>query len=481
MYNADMDQSIGMLQERGAALAQRWSSISGKEIKGFDRNKHVNFMEGIEDEWHQGLVAMLLENCLQHYNRMDETTRALSVGNYEKYVFPIIRMTFANLVANDLVSVQPLAGPTGLIFYFDAIAGTTKGAITKGTKLFDAKSGPENSYHYSDELVENEAYGTGDGGTSQFDATLSYAPIRPGTFILSDGTQEITDDGNGVLIGDVGGGNLTINYATGAVQADFAANVGNGTAITATYEYDSEANDTVPEMEIQLTSSPVVARTNKLRARWSMEAEQDLLSVHGMAAETELVTVMTNQISKEINQKIVRHLRSIAPNAASPVQFDVTPPTGVSYRDHKEILMDAFTETANTIFSNTQRVQANWLVVAVNVANIVETLTPHFVKTPSAPGVTGIRKIGTLGEWDVYKDPSYPTNEWMMGYKGASFLDTGYVHAVYQGLVSTPTIVLDDFIGRKGMLSRTAQKVVNNRFYARGELRYSGNNPVSGP
>ena len=462
----------------GLRLAERWSKFPTKyngrpTIKGYQYRESVDFMKGIDDPWKRSLVAHVLENAYQYFNRLDETTRSLAVGNFEKYVYPIIRMTFANLVAADLVSVQPLTNPTGLIFYYDAVAGRTKGSITKGTKLYDAKTGPNRSFHYTDEIIENEASGTG-AGSASMTGTASYVPIRPGTFKITDGTKVVTDDGNGALVGDIAAGTNTINYATGAWNVTFSSTVTNGTAVTSTYEYNSEANDLIPEIDIQLTSSPVVTRPNKLRARWAMEAEQDLLATHGVVAETELVSLMTNRISQELNEKIVYHLRQIAPNAATPIEFDITPPTGVSYRDHKEILFDAFVETSNTIFTQTQRAQASWFICGIDVCNVIETLTPHFVRIPQPPGVTGIRKIGTLGDWDIYKDPTYPAREWLAGFKGGSFLDTGYVHAVYQGLVSTPSITLDDFVTRKGLLSRTAQKVVNENFYACGELTGAG-------
>jgi len=466
-----MQEEYGILHEQGMQLAERWSKFPGKRIRGWEKHENVNFIQGIENPYRRSLVGHLLEQTYRAFSRLDETTRTLAVGNYEKYVFPIIRMVYSNLVAAELVSVQPLPGPSGLIFYYDAIAGRTKGSVQKGDKLFDAKLGPEQSYHFTDEVVENESTGTGTGAVAHFTGTLSYFPVRPGTVSITDGSQVATDDGAGNLIGSInGGGTNTINYATGAYDVTFAANPDNGAAVTSSYEYQMEANDLIPEIEIQLVSAPVVARPNKFRARWSMEAEQDLLATHGMVAETEFVTLMSNRIAQEINQKIIQHLRAIAFNSSSPVSFDVNPPTGVSYKDHKEILVDTFVELSNTIFKRTQRIEGTWLVVSVEVANIIETLAPHFVKTPQSSAVSGIRKIGRLGDWDVFKDPSYQSNEFLMGHKGGNFLETGYVHAVYQGLVSTPSITLDDFITRKGMMSRTAQKVVNENFYARGYI-----------
>mgnify|MGYP001235044312 CR=1 FL=1 len=470
--------SLGELNRLGETLAQRWSDFPGRLIRGWESYNTVDFIRGIDDPYKRNLVAILMENAYQYYSRMDETTRSLAVGSYEKYIFPVIRMVFANLVAADLVSVQPLPGPTGLIFYYDVVAGTTKGKITKGTKLYSAKQGPYPTMHYTDELVEEEYLGA--SGSTNYTGTLSNVPVRPGTVKLTDGTLTVTDDGNGNLIGDVNGsGTNTIDYSTGAYNVTFSDTTSGD--VTTTYEFVSEANQFIPEIDIQLTSAPVVTRPNKLRARWAVEAEQDLLALHGISAESDLVTIMTNLIAQEINTKIIRHLRQIAPNLSSPEGFDITPPPNVSYRDHKEILNDAFVRTSNVIFQRTQRVQASWLVVSTEVANIVETLAPHFVRQPSPPGVTGVRRIGKLGDWDVFKDPTFPSNEWLMGFKGGSFLDTGYVHAVYQGLVTTPTITLDDFISRKGMLCRTAQKVINENFYAVGRLTQSGYNPVSGP
>lgn len=468
-----IQESLEAGMTRGLMLAERWEKMPGKALRGWERHDKINFMEGLDNDYRRALVATLLENAKRHFDTLDETQRTMQIGTYEKYVFPIIRMVFGNLVAGDLVSLQPLPAPTGLVFYMDAVAGKTKGKIKKGTKLFDAQSGPERSYHLTDEVVESESVGLTSSDVKT--GTLSYIPVRPGTVDFTDGTYHITDDGNGNLIGDIAAGTNTINYATGEFALKFTDAHNDADEVTVTYEFDMEAVDgaNLPQMEIQLTASPVVTRPNKLVFRFSMEAEQDAMAVHGLVLDTELVTLATNRISQEINEKIIRHLRQIAYNAGNPVRFDPRPPVGVSYKDHKEILIDAFTETSNMIYQQTQRVQGNWIVMGMNVANIVETLVPAFIKTPPQTGVAGIRKIGTLGDWVCYKDSAYPANEWLMGAKSGNFLDTGYIHAVYQGLISTNPITLDDFITRRGLMTRTAQKVVNPRFYARGVLSTS--------
>lgn len=471
-------------QEYGEALAERWSNLDGRAVRGYERfgkdpktkKGGINFLEGITDPEKRRLLSILYENALNGWlRRLDETTRAVNVGSFEKYVFPVIRAIYANLIAAELVSIQPLTAPTGLIFYFDVIYGSNKGSIRKGSKMYDARRGPSADLHFSDEVVEGEQIGTGAGGTGPFAATLAYVPVRAGTVVITDGVETFADNGAGVLTGS-GGGTGAIDYATGAITAlTFAVAVGVGDAITTDYEYDSEGHADVPQLDIQLTSSPVVARSNKLRARWSLEAQQDLAAYNGINAEVEVVAFMGNEIAKEINYKIIRHLRTIAAAqtlAPTPITFDRTQPTGVALVDHYAAFQQTLIEAGNTIFSATQRWNANWVLGDVQVANIMEFM-PGFVAQPSPHGTAGPQRSGKLGALTVYKDPTYPTDEFLYGFKGGSYLEAGYVHAPYIGLYTTDTVVLDDFLARKGMATRTAQKVINPHYYGTGTITTS--------
>jgi hypothetical protein len=142
-------------------------------------------------------------------------------------------------------------------------------------------------------------------------------------------------------------------------------------------------------------------------------------------------------------------------------------------------------EGSNRIFSRTRRGAANFIVCDVNTANIIETL-PSFAFDAGAADAVGVVYIGTLNnKWKVYKDPYLASfvsrhgsgiapggktqrGTFLMGYKGQSFIDAGYVYAPYIPLYSTPTVVLDDFIGRKGMATQYGKRKVNENFYVRG-------------
>lgn len=202
-----------------------------------------------------------------------------------------------------------------------------------------------------------------------------------------------------------------------------------------------------------------------------IEAQQDFQSYHGINAEVELVTFMANEIMKELNYRIVRHINSVA--AAGNVIWDRTPAAGVPWIWHKETLYDVFVQASNAIFSRTQRVSGNWIVAGVNVCNVVETLSA-FNGSGAPAGIAGIRKIGTLGDFTLYKDPTFDANDFVMGHKGSSFLDTGYIYAPYLALYTSGTIALDDMVARKAMAQRAALKVINAGMYCTGSIVSSG-------
>jgi len=467
-------QMLESLRIKGEQLAESWSRMPGKAIRGYQGERAVNFLEGIDDSHKRAVMAQLFENTLTWLNQLDESTRTLQVGSFEKFVFPLVRAIMANLVAGDLVTVSPLDAPTGLVFYFEALYGSTKGNISRGSKMYDARRGPSGNIHYTDEIIQQEAVGTGDGATAQYQGNLTYTPVRPGTVVITDGNLRAVDNGNGALIGDVNAGGVnTVNYTTGAYDVTFNANIANATAVTVDYEYNSEGSFGTPEIDLQLTSAPVTARPNKLRCRWSIEAQQDLQAYHGINAEVEIVAFMANEIAKEINYKIVRHIQQIA--SAGNVVWDRTPPASVPWVWHKESLYDAMVSGSNLIFSRTQRATANWVVAGVDVCNVLETLS-KFTPSSSLPTDTaGMHRIGTIGSFDVYKDPvALASDQFVMGHKGSSFLDTGYIYAPYLALYTSGTVVLDDLIARKGMVQRTGLKVVNSGMYCTGQVTQTG-------
>lgn len=438
------------------------------QMEWLANHKWREYVEGLEG-YQRLAVAQLLENTDRAIANMEETTKVVNVGSFTKYVFPLIRAIFPNLIAMEICSVQPMTGPASLVFYFDFVYGTSKGQVSAGTRVFDAIAGPQmQDYTYSSETVTNELFGTGNGSTTNFTHTMAYVPVRPGTVTIVAGSVTGTDDGNGAISG-TGIVSGSINYTTGAASITYSSAPANGTQILATYDYNSEAYTGIPEIDILLTSAPVTARPRKLRARWGLEAANNLKALYGLDADTELVAALAEEIRFEIDREIIEALWNNAYSGNTVNAWDATVPSGVSYTEHKLSLVDRFVIAGNNIFRNTKRATGNWIVMGTDVANIVETL-PGFKPDPAA-GQIGIVRIGTLnGRWACYKDPWMTSSRYLVGHKGVSFLEAGYVYAPYIPLMTTPTVVLDDFVGRRGILTQYATKLINPRFYAQGTV-----------
>lgn len=197
---------------------------------------------------------------------------------------------------------QPMTGPASLIFYLQFVYGSTKGSTRAGTTMFD---NPDKDY--ASEKVPMEVIGNGDGNdVTPTLSTLAYRPVRPGSLsiaaIIGGNTYYVVDDSNGNLYFR-GGADTTINinYTNGQFSGNIDWTTKGGapdadTTLTATYEFDSEGSESIPQVDLLLTSTPVHAQPRKLRSRYSMEAAANLRLVHGIDAEMELSAVLAEEL-----------------------------------------------------------------------------------------------------------------------------------------------------------------------------------------
>jgi len=258
--------------------------------------------------------------------------------------------------------------------------------------------------------------------------------------------------------------------------------------------FDSASTPIIPEIDIKIESIAVTAQTRKLRARWSPELAQDLNAYHSLDAEVELTQILSEQIALEIDREILNDLLVEAKGAnyywsRSPGKFvnktsgnAVTPggagTIGPSFtgtvREWYETLVETIIDVANEIHRKTLRGSANFIVVSPEVATIFEAsvLYKPSIKLDGqgqagAPFSIGAEAIGSLSNrFTVYKDPYFPRNKILVGYKGGSYLESGYVYAPYVPLIVTPTIFApEDFTPRKGVMTRYGKKMVRADFY----------------
>jgi len=455
MMESLVETPMGIKKDQSITEAKGWKEI----------------VEGIKGDDRKMFVAMMLESnknmILKARQGLFEDNTSVNVGNWEKFGFPVISMVAENLVAPELVTVQPLQGPSGNVFYMDFTAGQTKGNIKKGDPIWNARGGHGDKLGYASEKVAGEQIGIQATGTTEYAANASYVPVRPGTFMIEVNGVKFVDNGNGSFTasGDLSGG--SINYTTGAIELEFAA-VTEGQPIVATYEWNSEGSTNLPQMNFQLTSSPIYAQRVALRGRWSFEAEQVLMALHGLKAEGQLASAISSEIQFEIDRNILGGLWNVA--GAGNNTWNATTPAGVSFTEHKLSFVDAINELSMFVYRATNRVMANWVVTGVQGAAILMN-HPMFDPALSKAEVDGVTLLGTLnGQYKVYVDPHAAPDEYLVGYKGNNWLRTGFIFAPWLLLYSTQTIALDDMTFRKGFASSYGKKVVNSKFYARGKI-----------
>jgi len=298
-----------------------------------------------------------------------------------------------------------------------------------------------------------------------------------------------------------GAGSASVGAGLG-VQVPIYDNLTNASALGAvvgTTEWGLEGNDQIPEIDIKVDSVAVTTQTKKLKAKWTPELGQDLNAYHNLDAEVELTSILSEQIALEIDREILADLVNGATAstyywARSPGLFvDRTTGTEVgasaaapdftgTVSEWYETLIETINDVSAQIHRKTLRGGANFIVCGPEVANILE-FTAGFRASVTADddrGTAGAVKVGSLSKkFDVIVDPYFLRNVVLVGRRGSSFLESGYVYAPYVPLQTTPTIFgPEDFVPRKGVMTRYAKKMVRPDMYGlviiRGLLGESG-------
>ena len=252
---------------------------------------------------------------------------------------------------------------------------------------------------------------------------------------------------------------------------------GTETSFSAVYRTyaNMEFEDQIGEVSFDLESVTVSVTERKLRAQWSPEMAQDVAAFHNIDAEAELTALLSEQVAAEIDREILRDLRK---GAAWNLRWDyngwrrLSLTTSYTQKDWNQTLITAINQLSAQIHKSTLRGGANWIVVSSEISAIFDDLEYFHVSNASPEQDQynmGIERVGTLaGRYQVFRDPYFPPNTVLLGHKGTSLLDTGYIYAPYVPLQLTPTMYNPfNFTPIKGIMTRYAKKMVNNRFYGR--------------
>jgi len=527
------------IQSDAARLSSKWEKTGLLEgLKG----THKNNMSIILENQAKQLVT---ETSQTGGGTASQGTFTAGVGEqWAGVALPLVRKVFGQIAAKEFVSVQPMNLPSGLVFYLDFQYGTTKAPFTAGNSLYGTTGSAEAPFGNTN---SGGLYGAGRFGYS-VNNTASVVTGTTGSATWSDmdydsdySASAVAGQYKTVSVALSGLGNydaagirgfaLTTGSITGTISLPQFSKISGSnlvfivsgsqapvqsTSVTVTfqkqptdqYRGDFEDGNTalnsnnnpisIPEINVQMKSSAIVAKTRKLKAVWTPEFAQDLNAYHALDAEAELTSILSEYISLEIDLEILDMLIDSAAagtevwSAVNNVAIVDNGANGTisnlgfynSQGQWFQTLGTKITKLSNIIHQKTLRGGANFMVLSPSVSTIIESI-PGFAGDVDGMGsemstyAFGVQKIGALGggKIKVYKNPYMLENQILLGFRGAQFLETGAVFAPYIPLIMTPLVYdPDTFTPRKGLLTRYAKKMVRPEFY--GKIQVNGLNTL---
>ena len=433
------------------------------------------------------VLAQCLENT-QLAIDMLESTDAGDTNGFKQFALDLVTAIVPNLVANDLVSVQPIDNEVGVINYIRYLYGSTKGAATQGEEFASGLLYTGSDFYYSSEEVVGEGLdvsGTALTGTLawkplikgsiKIPLTVTIATVPTAVFLvdtLKNGSLIAVDANGTAVAGAVTA--ATINYASGAIAATLASAPAS-TPVTLSYNYDQKSVGNasigsnqlqVPEVNIKIETMPVVCQSRKLKALYAFDSAFKLQKEYGSDINALLNSQIAAEIAHEIDGEIMEDLR--LGSGLTNETFNKRIPAAITLMDHYQSFQATLVVGSNKIFQATKRAQGTFLIVGVGVSNIIEVM-PTFVASGAA-NVIGPHVMGTINNMIVVKNPYFPSNDYVMGYKGTTIFDAGYFYCPYMPVTMTNLVMLDDFVGRRGWATSYAKKMIQPLLYCRGEI-----------
>ncbi len=524
------------LQSDAARLAKKWDATGLLEgLEGSDKSSMSIILENQAKQ-------LVVEQSSTGGGTASQGTFTAGVGEqYATVALPLVRKVFGQIAAKEFVSVQPMNLPSGLVFYLDFQYGTTKKPFTSGESLYGSSSTAEDPFGNTN---DGGLYGAGRFGYSvnntasvvtgttssadwsdvNFDSDFSASATGDLlTKIAVPRTSLVNLDTEAIRSFRITGSNLTaaennpqfttidatnVNFIITTTDASVDNEYGVEYSLQPTDQFRGDFEDrntglndennpiTIPEINVQMKSSAIVAKTRKLKAVWTPEFAQDLNAFHALDAEAELTSILSEYISLEIDLEILDMLiesaaagtevwsavnnRSIVDDGADGTISDL----GFynSQGQWFQTLGTKIQKLSNIIHQKTLRGGANFLVCSPTVGTILESIPGFAADTDGdaakASYAFGVQKVGQLnGRYKVYKNPYMTENKILLGFRGTQFLESGAVFAPYIPLIMTPLVYdPDTFVPRKGLLTRYAKKMVRPEFY--GLINVSGLNTL---
>ena len=523
-------------------LAKKWGKSGLLEgLHDYDANNMAVILENQAKQ-------LVVESSQTNAGGAAGTGATFTPGNGEQWAgvaLPLVRKIFGQIAAKEFVSVQPMNLPAGLVFYLDFQYGDNKTPFGAGNSVYGAPSANFGNFasgalygagkfgyslnQFSASIsasAANFVSGTANWADLDFNSDFSASAAAGNITKFSVPTASIDPylNQNGVRAfiltsgSVIGAGDLiqqatTLSASAAGVFVNFFVNkaislglTGAGKNYIVYYNKQTDFNSrgdfedrsttpsvpnaasatsiVIPEINVQMKSQTISAKTRKLKAQWTPEFAQDLNAYHSLDAEAELTGLLSEHISLEIDLEILDMLIQNAPTVeywsakvgnqinASVSGFDNNT-NGVYYTQMSwfQTLGIKLQKVSNIIHQRTLRGGANFMVVSPSVATILESIPGFAADTDGAADTMkyafGVQKIGQLNSrYKVYKNPYMLENVILMGFRGNQFLECGAVYSPYVPLIMTPLVYdPNTFTPRKGIMTRYAMTMVRPEYY----------------
>ena len=444
-------------------LVQKWQPLT----EGIENELPPMGRSG-DGDYVKTIASFMLEQQANHLKNLAEDTRAMSVGPFMKFVFPVIRRSAVRLVATQIASVQPMTGPIGGVAFYRQQYATNKGGVTAGDEI-------NKSFNrwYSAPYIDGESLGTGDAANLNFNKTMDFTRVEAGSARVTVAGELIaTDNGAGGFTNVAGAslalaGGSSLSYQDALCQLSFTTPPAVGAVVRLEYRYDMELNSRIGEVQINIELKAIEAESRKLKSLASVEAADDLRAIWGRDLDADLVATMADEMTAEIDREIVgTALSAVEPIAR--VTWDRATPSGIDDPAHLRSLVIQMSRASQIIHRRTQRSGANWCITSSEVAALLMNIDGFQSIDDGHVMQGGIVKGGVLMKtWQIFIDPLFPANKILMGYQGPSILDTGIIYSPYIPMEITPNFYdPNDFSIRRAVRTRHKVTMVRPEFFA---------------
>ena len=316
---------MAQIHSNAPAILQKWAPELGAINEAFDG--HLDYMRQVS-------TAIMLESTSNHLDRvaamshgsgmMNEATQPSDVGYFKKYAINLLSAAVPNLIAPEIVSMQPMLSRVGEMRFLKILYGSNKGSIKAGDTMFSMFQGGNGETSYSSDEVDSE-YVTASG--TSLTGNLSWLPVVPGSVKLTVGVNEAVDNGKGQITG-TGSTSGTIDYTTGEFNVTLGAAPG-GDEVYFSYRYNNmDVPVQAPEVNLKIEVAPIIAMSRKLKTLYSFDAAFDMTKDYGMQINNELVAYTAVNIKHEIDGENMGDLLRIASAKAgtwdAPARLDLS-------------------------------------------------------------------------------------------------------------------------------------------------------------